>query len=304
MTETILIVDDSRFHRTLAADLLQRAGYHTAELEEGTQAWDALADSSPTLLIMDWLMPGLDGLEVCRRLKSDPFKRHIPILMLATGEGTPDRVDALRSGADRYLARPSAPEKILAEVDLLLSQRFQYDSLTRLPAGPRLHLEIDHRLAAGEKVGIVFVDIDRFRVYNYIYGHPNGDRVLLCLTDLIRSSLPKLEGEFVGHLGGDDFVVLLEPSRADEFCARLSAAFIATRPQWYPTEDLERGSMQIQDPRGRPVQWELVNVTMAIVTNEKRNLTNYFQVSDLLTSLMRYAKSQSGDRWVRDRRAR
>jgi DNA-binding response OmpR family regulator len=116
----ILVVDDSRLHRIMLTDVLTRGGYEIAEAGDGLEALAKVASESPDLIILDRVMPKMDGSEVCRRLKADAFTRHIPALMLTASETTSEKVEGLKLGADAYLTKPFHPEELLATVEALL----------------------------------------------------------------------------------------------------------------------------------------------------------------------------------------
>lgn len=303
LRERIVIVDDTRFHRAMAADILSRAGYLTTEVADGARAIDMVHVESPDLLILDSNMPGVDGHEVCRRLKADPFKNHIPILMFVSESTTEDKITSLRSGADGFLAKPYTPEELLTQVQALLRRSFDNDPLTKLPAAPYLHRQIDARLAHNLPTGVAYFTLDRFKAYNVAYGHAAGDHVLLTLARLAVECLPTRQA-FVGHLGSDDFIAVMNPEALETFAQTLLERFREARTrEFYKAEDLAHGYIILKDRRGQAVQWNLVSLSIALVSNERRALVNYVQVSDILAEVMNYLKSQGGDRWGRDRRS-
>ena len=300
--EKILIVGDTRFNRALAADTLAHAGYVTSEVADGSRVLEAANLESPDLVILDGMTAGLDALEICRRLKADPFKTHIPILLFVS-ENFTDKVLLLRSGADGFLTKPYAPEELTANVVALLRRSFDNDPLTKLPSGPYVHRNIDARLTHNLPTGSVYFDIDRFKVYNFAYGHEAGNRVLLTLSRLAVESLPAQQA-FVGHLGSDDFLAVMAPEVVETFAQTLLERFREARNKFYRQTDLERGYIVVQDRPGGRVESKLISLSIAISTNEHRALVNYVQVSDVLSEVMRYIKSRGGDQWARDRRTR
>lgn len=300
--EKILIVGDTRFNRALAADTLAHAGYVTAEVAEGSRVLEASNIESPDLIILDGMTAGLDALEICRRLKADPFKNHIPVLLFVS-ENFSDKVLLLRSGADGFLTKPYAPEELTANIEALLRRSFDNDPLTKLPAGPYVHRHIDSRLTHNLPTGVVYFDIDRFKVYNFAYGHEAGNRVLLALARLAIEALPAQQA-FVGHLGSDDFLAVMAPEAVETFAQTLTDRFREARNKFYRPADLERGFLVMQDRPGGRVESKLITLSIAIVTNEYRALVNYVQVSDVLSEVMRFLKSRGGDQWARDRRMR
>lgn len=303
LREKILIVDDTRLHRAMAVDILRRKGYATVQAENGIRALDMVTTESPDLVILDAVMPDLDGLQVIRQLKDDPFTRHIPILIFTTDNTSPDRVKSLQSGADAFLGKPFHPEELAAHVEALLRRSFHYDPLTKLPAAPYLHRQIDARLAQNQPTAIAYADIDHFRTYNHVYGQAAGDRVLLHMARLLVESLPS-RGAFVGHLGADDFIGVLGPETVETFAQTIVERFLAAQHTFHSPEDVQRGQMTHEGRRGETKTAPLVTVSVALVSNDQRALINYVQVSDLLSEVMRYLKVQGGGSWGRDRRSK
>ncbi len=300
--EKILIVGDTRFNRALAADTLAHAGYITTEVAEGARVFEVSNLESPDLIILDGMTAGLDALEICRRLKADPFKNHIPILLFVN-ENFTDKVLLLRSGADGFLTKPYAPEELTANVEALLRRSYDNDPLTKLPSAPYVHRNVDARLTHNLPTGAVYFDIDRFKVYNFAYGHEAGNRVLVTLARLAIESLPA-QHAFVGHLGSDDFLAIMTPEVVETFAQTLLERFREARGRFYRQSDLERGYIVVQDRPGGRIESKLLALSIAIGTNEYRALVNYVQVSDVLSEVMRYIKSRGGDQWARDRRTR
>jgi diguanylate cyclase (GGDEF)-like protein len=302
LREKILVVDDTRFHRALTSDILRRIGYATVQVENGKEALEKVVVESPDLVILDSAMPDLDGLEVCRRLKGDPFTNHIPIIIFTSDSSVPDKVNSLRTGADGYLGKPFTPEELVAQVEALLRRSFHFDPVTKLPAAPYLHRQVDARLAQNRPTAILYADIDRFRSFNQAYGHEAGDEALVATAKLMVELLPARDA-FVGHLGSDDFMAVMKPEGAETFAETIVTGFRGLQKRFYSQTDLERGAIAVENRRGRFVDFQLMTLSAALVSNEKRPLVNYVQVSELLSELMRYIKSGGGGRWARDRRS-
>jgi diguanylate cyclase (GGDEF)-like protein len=254
-------------------------------------------------VVLDTLMPGQDGLDVVRRLKDDPFTHHIPILLITSQLDKPASMQSIRDGADGYLGKPFQAEDLVANVQRLLRRSYQFNSLTKLPAAPYLHRQINARLAQNQPTSIVYADIDHFRPFNQVYGHAAGDQVLLQVSHLLVETLPS-QGAFVGHLGGDDFIAVLAPKTAETFAQTIVERFGELRKQFYSAEDLARQHVLVEGRRGEQRPAPLMTLSAALVSNERRVLTNYIQVSDLLAEVMRYLKGQGGGNWARDRRTR
>jgi len=297
LREKIAIVETARLHRALAAQALARAGYSTVQIDNTPTTLRAISIESPDLVILDALMNDFDGLEVCRNLKSNRFTRHIPIVIVASRDSSVERFRWIGTGADDYLREPVAPEQLIGHVRVLLSQRVHYDSVTKLPTGAYLQSQIDARLTQNLPTAVVFVDIDHFRAYTDANGRELANRVLLDLGKLMVETLP-LGNVFAGHLGADDFVAVLPPQSAETFVQTLLDRFKTVHSDvvnWSGTP-ASSPSTPSAAGAGKPTR---LSLSIAFITNERRALVNYVQVSDLLSKAMGELKSKGGGKSVR-----
>ncbi len=300
----ILVVDDNRLHRVMAAAVLREGGYETAEAEDGLEALAKIASENPDLIVLDRVMPRMDGTEVCQRLKDDAFTQHIPVLMLTSLDATSDKVEGLKRGADGYLTKPFHPEELLATVEALLRRGGQFQPLTGLPAAPLIRKHIERRIAEKGRMAVCYLDLDHFKPYNDHYGVAKGDEVILFLAQVIREATEEQGGEFfVGHIGGDDFIVVTAPQEVDALCRSVIGRFDAGIADYYSAEDRERGYIEAKDRQGVMRRWPIMTLSAAAATNERREFLSYVQVGEILADLKAYAKSQPGSTYVRDRRA-
>ncbi|MEW6262115.1 MAG: bifunctional diguanylate cyclase/phosphodiesterase [Thermodesulfobacteriota bacterium] len=176
--------------------------------------------------------------------------------------------------------------------------------LTGLPGNVAIEQEIEARALAGQPTSLIYADLDNFKVFNDKYGFEAGDRMLLLLTRIIVWAVRRHEGRegFVGHVGGDDFVLMTSPERAERVCQAIVRCFGRCVPYLYDPGDRSRGCIEGKSRSGEPGRFPLTAVSLAIV--------DCFSKSDLMQFAMRaaemkkYAKSQPGNVWVRDRRAR
>lgn len=299
----ILVVDDSRLHRAMAAAVLREGGYETAEAEDGLEALAKIASENPDLIVLDRVMPRMDGTEVCRRLKDDAFTQHIPVLMLTSLDATSDKVEGLKRGADGYLTKPFHPEELLATVEALLRRGGQFQPLTGLPAAPLIQKHIERRIAEKGRMAVCYLDLDHFKPYNDHYGVAKGDEAILFLAQVIREAKEQGGEFFVGHIGGDDFIAVTTPQEVDALCRGVIERFDAGIADYYSAEDRERGHIEAKDRQGVMRRWPVMTLSAAVVTNEKRELSSYVQVGEILAAMKAYAKSQPGSTYVKDRRA-
>ncbi len=246
----LLIGDDSLTHRVMLEAIVRQWGFDTVLAEDGEQAWQILSgDDAPRLVLLDWEMPGLDGLEVCRRVRARQEQDPPYILLLTARRETDDIVAGLDAGANDYIAKPFENTELHARLrvgermlDLqreLISARealeFQasHDALTGLlnrgAVMQAMQEAIERAGQTGEPLQIGLIDIDHFKQVNDTHGHLAGDAVLQEAARRIEGALR--DGDLVGRYGGEEFLVLIngEPADAPAFCERLRGV-IAERP--------------------------------------------------------------------------
>lgn len=185
---------------------------------------------------------------------------------------------------------------------LLLMQRHAADSnpLTKLPGNSKIMAELDHRIKAGEKFVFFHCDIDHFKAFNDHYGLSRGDDVLRNTGELMKEVLLEFEkeGNFVGHQGGDDFVLILNPFESKRIAKRVCEAFDATLTEYYDPEALEKGYFLTKDARAQDVSVEaelkkypLMSISLAGVSNEKTNFASHEEVLEASIEMKKKAKA-------------
>jgi two-component system cell cycle response regulator len=224
----ILVADDDAVSRRLMERILQQCGYEVIAVENGRQAVYELArEGGPRLALIDWMMPELDGPNVCRKIRNRHDDLYVYILLLTSKESSEDIVKGLEAGADDYLTKPCHPAELKARLhtgrrilqleDKLVEAREEmrfkatHDALTSLWDRGAILALLRSELSRSERthspVSLLLCDIDYFKKINDVYGHQTGDEVLeevsTRLLDGVRSH------DAVGRYGGEEFLILL-----------------------------------------------------------------------------------------------
>lgn len=230
---TLLVVDDDRSMRVTMRAVLERDGYDIEECSNGSQALKRCEDEMPDLVLMDAMMPGIDGFTACKELRSLPGGKHVPVLVVTAldDESSIDR--AFAAGANDFIPKPVNFAVLRQRISRLLdaSQAEKHvrhlayhDILTGLP-NRRTFVENLQRLtereqAEDELIAVMFLDLDRFKMVNDTLGHDAGDLLLKEVTyriqDCVRSS------DMVSRLGGDEFTIILDRMKSIEVVARIA----------------------------------------------------------------------------------
>lgn len=176
--------------------------------------------------------------------------------------------------------------------------------VTGLPDNFFIQQEIERRLEEGEKVAVIYADLENFRHYNQRYGYARGDKVLKFLALLLYDKLREVGNttDFAGHLGSDDFVLLTTPDRFRNICGEIIRSFDRLVLQHYDKEDREAGQISMKDRRGEDHSYPIMSITLSVITNERRDLSHFVQINDIAWELKQYASTFKRSEMVIDRR--
>lgn len=303
----ILVTDDDPDLRDIVRSVLEAHGFQVLEAPDGQAALERIRSHRPDLLILDCNMPRMDGLQVCQTLKADMLLRSLPIIML-TGRGElPDKVRGMDSGADDYVVKPFEPQELLARVRTVLrrtTQDLEANPLTKLPGNVSIQKEVERRLAAGGALAVCYCDLNRFKAFNDHYGFARGDEAIkqtaLVLLEAVRHG--GASSDFVGHIGGDDFIIITTPERAEAVARQIVERFDAAIPRLYDEEDRAQGYVLHTDRKGAPVKIGFLTIAIAIVSSAQQPLTHIGQIAKIGAELKGQAKRAEKSAYVTERR--
>ena len=176
--------------------------------------------------------------------------------------------------------------------------------LTRLPGGVAIENVMKKRIKENEKIAFCLMDLDNFKAYNDHYGYAKGNDLIVATADIIDKAVEKLgtEDDFIGHIGGDDFVLISGSEGYNNICKNIVDEFDKIAPTFYDEEDRSRGYIEGEDRHGDKRKFPLASISIAVVTNAVRKLENHIQFGEIAADLKEYAKSMDGSVYVVDHR--
>jgi PleD family two-component response regulator len=305
----ILVVDDDPNIRELIVETLNGDKYNPLEARDGMEALQLCEIERPDIVVLDVMMPDLDGLEVCLRLRGEALTRHIPIILLTAKGLLEDKIKGMDTGADDYMTKPFDPLELEARISMHLRRSVrdgEASPLTGLPGNRAIEEAIDTRIRAGLRFAVCYIDLDDFKAYNDRYGFHAGSEVIKLTTQAILESVDKYgdADDFIGHIGGDDFIVVTEMKRAPLISQEIIRIFDARIPECYEPEDRERGSIISTDRQGKLNEFPIMTISIAVAHNTYRDLDHPGKVAQIAAELKKYAKTMEGSNYVFDRRRR
>lgn len=305
--DRILIVEDDSSIRRILRLQLEAAGYEVLDAEEGAAGLKILETEMPDLVLLDMMMPNMDGNAVCHAIRADRRLRHLPIIFLTAKSSADSKISGLHEGANDYLTKPYDRAELLLRVrNLIAWGRAQRNSnpLTGLPGNPAIEAEVESRLAEGEVFAFMYVDLDYFKAFNDFYSYRAGDDVIRLLARVLTDAVDAegARSDFLGHVGGDDFVVISTPGRADAVAERVLAEFDRRILDLYRPREREQGYVEIENRRGEMERFPLVSVTIALVESDRYRIDHIAMLNDVVAELKLHGKQQAGSVVVRERR--
>jgi DNA-binding response OmpR family regulator len=295
----VVVVDDDPAIRAICAEVLRGHGYEVDEAGDCASARRLVIEHRPQVVLVDVQLPDGDGFSLLSSLAdrraTEPFAA---VFLSARGE-TADKVRGLRLGADDYLTKPFDAQELVARVDAVLRRRdaaLHASPMTRLPGGRAIDEEVQRRLDLQLPFALTYADLDNLKAYNDTYGYAKADGVVLQTAGILREAVATFggEGAFLGHVGGDDFVLLSSPERAGPLCAEIITAFDRVIPLYYDREDRERGYIEAADRYGTRRHFSILSLSIATVVASPARFREHAALARVAAELKDRAKRVQG----------
>ena len=301
----IVVVSQDPFLTNLA-DRLLSPHFRTIVLGGMVSAVDSIYNDIPDLVVAE-IVPGEGGTEEgINTLKEDPIFNQLPVLAVI-GERPPD---VYWEGilVEDYLPKADLERDLLARVRLALSRAervVEINPLTRLPGNISINRQLEDRLNRGEVFAFAYADLDFFKPFNDKYGFTRGDEVIRItgrlIPNIVKSKQPK--GSFVGHIGGDDFVFIMEAGLAEAACREIIRAFDEIIPTLYDPEDRERGGVESVSRQGVAGFFPFIGISIGVTDTAGRSFSHFGELTGAASEMKHYAKRIKGSSYSIDRRA-
>ncbi|MDO8734891.1 MAG: response regulator [Elusimicrobiota bacterium] len=292
----ILVVDDDQSVVAYLEFLLSIYGYVMEGASSGEEALKKLEQCIPDLIFLDLMMPKMSGYEVCRRIRSNPRTSAIPVILYTASRiGPEEKAKGIELGADDFLSKPFNTQELKARLDRLFKRRTEdmgYNPLTKLPGNLFIEKEFRNRLNRKGFFAFCYLDIDNFKGYNDLYGFKKGDDAILFTADVLKKAIEAAGNpdDFVGHIGGDDFIFVTTVEKLAAVCEYATKRFDKLVFQYYDEEDVKRGYITSRDREDKLKNFPLMTVSIGVLTNEKTAFPPLSAVVEKMTELKSKAK--------------
>lgn len=303
----VLMADDQTELLYLMKEMIEYAGFEVITATDGAEALKAVFETNPDIIVLDYNMPRKNGLEVAQDLKNNPLFAHIPIMIVTAYGEKSAKLKGLGMGIDDYLIKPVDADELVARIRMILKRNRQVldtNPLSKLPGNPSIQARVEREIQRGKEFAVLYLDLNNFKAYNDTYGFEAGDRVLKATANLLVKLTIQNENseDFIGHIGGDDFIVVTDYERAEPLAHNIASAFDEIAPSFYSKADRDRGHIVSTDRQGNIKKFPFLSISIGIVQNKTRPLHSFAQVSNIGTELKKGAKAAEKSHYIVDRR--
>jgi PleD family two-component response regulator len=281
----ILVVEDDPDIGTMLRTYFETQGFDISVAARGQDALSLTRHSLPQLIVLDIMLPDMDGYEVCRQLRSSSRTGHIPILFLTQRDERRDRIAGLELGADDYITKPFDIEELRLRVQNAIARAEREnltDPRTGLPASRLIEIHLQEILSRKDW-SMLNCRLMDFNAYRTAYGDSTGDDFLRFAADLILQVVDEFgtPDDFIGYSGGDSFVVLTEEARTGVLEAQLKNRFTRTVPNKYSYLDQQRGYILVPGTAGAEKRAPLISLAVSVIHSSQHNFTDVRQIAEL-----------------------
>jgi PleD family two-component response regulator len=293
----ILVVEDDFDISNMLKLYFQSLDYEVFVAPRGEKALELTRQKLPNVIVLDIMLPDIDGYEVCRRLRTNLRTSHIPILFLTQKDERSDKIRGLELGADDYITKPFDVEELRLRVRNTI-KRAELESLTSpstgLPSGRLIEQQL-RELLREESWGLLFIGIKRLDAFNEVYGFVAGEEVLRFTGMLINEVVDEMGtvDDFIGHIGGDDFLIVTEKELVAPLRDTLVERFNEKVGTHYDFMTRSQGYLVMQDDDGSEIQVPLMELQVGTLTSEDGPFTDIREITEVAAEMRRRTQQKA-----------
>jgi PleD family two-component response regulator len=280
----MLIVEDDFDISNMLRIYFQSNGYEVAVAQRGEDALEMCRKQLPHIIVLDIMLPDMDGYDVCRELRSNLRTSHVPIIFLTQKDERSDKIHGLELGADDYITKPFDLEELKLRVKSAIN-RATVQSLTNpttgLPGGKLIEDQLRQLVRRGDW-GIIYANLQGFNTFNEAYGFVAGEEVLRFVGMVMGQTVDRLgtANDFIGHIGGDDFIVMTTKELVKPMVQELKQRFsegVGTHYDWKTRED---GYLTVRDEQGNEKKVDLMRLAIGVVTADQGPFADIREITE------------------------
>lgn len=294
----MLIVEDDFDISNMLRIYFESHSYNVVVAERGEDALEMCRKQLPHIIVLDIMLPDMDGYDVCRDLRSNLRTSHVPIIFLTQKDERSDKIHGLELGADDYITKPFDLEELKLRVKGAIS-RASVQSLTNpttgLPGGRLIEDQL-RQLMQRDDWGIVYAGVEGFNAFSEAYGFVAGEEVLRFLAMILSRVVDEVgtSNDFIGHVGGDDFIVITNKELVESIVAEFQQRFDGGIGTHYDWQTRERGYLIVRDDAGNETKADLMVLSIGVTTVDDGPFADIREITEASSSARREGRGARG----------
>lgn len=303
----ILIVGGSLQRTEIYKNIFSEEFYELIDDVDCDEVIKILNNNLIDLIIINLEMSLLRELDLVKMIRADSTKDLLPIIIVNDNPDIGQKLEFLELGVDDYLHFPfNGTEMYLRAKNIIqrVSKNRDVNPLTKLSGNTEIEEQMTYEIEHGNDFAVLYCDLDNFKAYNDVYGFENGDKVIKAVADTLAETINEVGtlDDFIGHIGGDDFVIITTPDRMDIIGQTVIDKFSAKSKLFYNAHDLEVGYIIAKGREETERKYPLISISVAGVSSKVRRLICASQVAEIAAVIKKKAKNMGGSLYLKDER--
>ena len=304
MINEVYIIDDDESSVIIFRELF-REDKEYKFLNVKTENIDIALKNIPALIIIN--EDGIDRnvIDICKKIRKDEDNTITPVIVVSSNGSRDHRLKILNESIEYFIKKPVDEGYLyytVKNLTRLLTINRRMSPLTGLPGNVQINSELKKHLIKQEEFSVLYLDLDNFKAYNDVYGFLKGDQIIEFTANVIVSAVHDFGNGFVGHIGGDDFIVILPYKNVEKLCQNIIQNFDSEVRKFYNDIDNENGYIEVANRKGIIEKFPLTSISIAVVVVDKGRFSNILEIGDTATQIKHAVKSVMGSSYAIDRR--
>lgn len=305
MQNIYLIDDDDNLKKKLADDFKKEKEFRFKQIK--TENIDIALKDIPALIIINEDTISENAAIVCRKIRNNEDNSITPVIVVTSNIAREHRIDVLKEAATYFIKAPIDSEYLyytIKNITGLLRINRKVSPLTNLPGNVQIQAEMKKRLLKKEFFVMLYIDLDNFKAYNDTYGFAQGDELIKFTARTITNNVhsKQEDNNFVGHIGGDDFIAIVEDENYEAICQNIIITFDKNIKKYYCKEDVERGFVEVPNRKGIIEEFPLTSISIGAVEVDAGRFHNTLEIGEAGAQVKHLSKTIPGSTYVVDRR--
>lgn len=272
-----------------------------------TENVDVALKDIPALIIINEDTISENAIEICHKIRNNDDNAITPVIVITSNVDREHRISILKAGTTHFIKNPIDYEYLYYTIQNIINLLYinrKVSPLTNLPGNVQIQAEMKKRLMKRKFFAMLYIDLDNFKAYNDVYGFSNGDEIIKFTAKTIIKNVHSKEEDnnFVGHIGGDDFIAIVEDPDYEKMCQNIIIEFDKNVKKYFSNEDVTKGYLEVPNRKGIIEEYPLTTISVGVVEVDPGRFHNTLEIGEAGAQVKHLSKTISGSTYVIDRR--